>query len=144
MAFLHRSLIPLRWADLDAFGHLNNVQFFRLMEQARVEWLEALGEFPPAGVTPAQSGRSAMPVAAHIECNFRQQVLYPATLAVTLSASRVGRSSLQMRNEIHTAAGRLVADGSVTMVWVGIDSGRPVELPALIRAQVGPPEPHPG
>lgn len=142
MSFLHQSLIPLRWADLDAFGHLNNVEFFRLMEQARVEWLEAIGEFPPAGIPLAQSGKTAMPVAAHIECDFRAQVHYPATLRVVLSTGRVGRSSVELRSEIRSEDGsRLLADGSVTMVWVGIDTGRPQDLPAAVRAQVGPPRP---
>ncbi len=144
MSVLHQSRIPLRWADLDAFGHLNNVQFFRLMEQARVEWLEALGEFPPAGVSPAQSGQSAMPVAAHIECHFRRQVLYPATLTVQLSVERAGRSSLRLRNQILDDAGQPVAEGAVTMVWVSVASGRPVDLPARIRAEVGPPAPAAG
>lgn len=27
---------PLRWADMDAFGHVNNVMFLRLIEEARV------------------------------------------------------------------------------------------------------------
>ena len=36
---LHVCRIPLRWGDMDANGHVNNVLFFRFMEQARVEWL---------------------------------------------------------------------------------------------------------
>lgn len=28
--------IPLRWGDMDAYGHINNVQIVRLMEEARV------------------------------------------------------------------------------------------------------------
>lgn len=35
-------LVPLRWSDMDAYGHVNNVQFLRLLEDARVigfnEW----------------------------------------------------------------------------------------------------------
>lgn len=34
--------VPLRWSDMDAYGHVNNVQFLRLLEDARVtgfrEW----------------------------------------------------------------------------------------------------------
>ena len=29
-------LVPLRWSDMDAYGHVNNVQFLRLLEDARV------------------------------------------------------------------------------------------------------------
>ena len=28
--------VPLRWSDQDAYGHVNNVQFLRLLEDARV------------------------------------------------------------------------------------------------------------
>lgn len=39
--------VPLRWADMDAFGHVNNVAFVRLLEQARVqaflEWFPGQG-----------------------------------------------------------------------------------------------------
>jgi acyl-CoA thioester hydrolase len=31
-----RVLVPLRWSDMDAYGHVNNVQFLRLLEDARV------------------------------------------------------------------------------------------------------------
>ena len=36
-------LIPIRWGDMDAYGHVNNTVYFRYMEQARVEYLEQLG-----------------------------------------------------------------------------------------------------
>ena len=32
----HRVAVPLRWSDVDAYGHVNNVQFLRLLEEARV------------------------------------------------------------------------------------------------------------
>jgi acyl-CoA thioester hydrolase len=36
--------VPLRWSDMDAYGHVNNVQYLRLLEDARVvglrEWFE--------------------------------------------------------------------------------------------------------
>lgn len=45
--------IPLRWNDMDAFGHVNNVSWARLLEQARVEtlldWFGAHGEEILAG-----------------------------------------------------------------------------------------------
>jgi len=38
----YRVEVPLRWSDMDAYGHVNNVQYLRLLEDARVigfrEW----------------------------------------------------------------------------------------------------------
>ncbi|TDK26469.1 acyl-CoA thioesterase [Arthrobacter crusticola] len=36
--------VPLRWGDMDAYGHINNVQVLRILEEARIA---AFG--PPAG-----------------------------------------------------------------------------------------------
>ena len=36
----YRVLVPLRWSDMDAYGHVNNVQFLRLLEDARVVGFE--------------------------------------------------------------------------------------------------------
>lgn len=41
----YRTEVPLRWSDMDAYGHVNNVQYLRLLEDARVigfrEWFGA-------------------------------------------------------------------------------------------------------
>ena len=33
--------VPLRWSDMDAYGHVNNVQYLRLMEDARITAFQA-------------------------------------------------------------------------------------------------------
>jgi acyl-CoA thioester hydrolase len=30
---------PLRWADMDAYGHINNVAFLRYLEEARIDFM---------------------------------------------------------------------------------------------------------
>jgi acyl-CoA thioester hydrolase len=35
----HVFVCPLRWADMDSFGHINNVVYLRYLEQARVDWM---------------------------------------------------------------------------------------------------------
>ncbi|GAA1135424.1 acyl-CoA thioesterase [Nesterenkonia lutea] len=31
-----RTRVPLRWGDMDAYGHINNVEVIRLLEEARI------------------------------------------------------------------------------------------------------------
>lgn len=35
----HTYQCPLRWSDMDAFGHVNNVVFLRYLEEARIDFL---------------------------------------------------------------------------------------------------------
>ena len=39
------------WGDMDAFGHVNNVQYYRYMESARISYLNALNIFFGSGKT---------------------------------------------------------------------------------------------
>ena len=36
---VHTTRVAIRWADMDAQGHVNNTLYFRYMEQVRIEWL---------------------------------------------------------------------------------------------------------
>ncbi|MFX4291047.1 acyl-CoA thioesterase [Streptomyces bohaiensis] len=35
----HTFSCPLRWSDMDAFGHVNNVVFLRYLEEARIDFM---------------------------------------------------------------------------------------------------------
>lgn len=48
--------VPMRWGDMDAYGHINNVSIVRMLEEARVH---AFG--PPAG-TGAPGAAIELPV----------------------------------------------------------------------------------
>ena len=36
---VHEVLMPLRWGDMDAMGHINNTLYFRYMEVCRLDWI---------------------------------------------------------------------------------------------------------
>ena len=71
---VHVTQIPIRWGDMDAYGHVNNTVYFRFMEQARVEWIEAL-QVP---VRPGGAG----PVIVNASCTFLIPMNYPGTVEV--------------------------------------------------------------
>ncbi|WP_371132791.1 acyl-CoA thioesterase [Methyloversatilis sp.] len=134
MKQVHLTVMPVRWGDLDAYGHVNNTLYFRYMEQARVEWLEALGLcLSPGGTQPTAP---ALPVVARIECDFLAPVSAPAQVAVSVSLGRPGRSSLETAHEIRLHPdGPVCARARVVLVWTDAASGRPVPLPDAVRAQ---------
>ncbi|MGV9673497.1 MULTISPECIES: acyl-CoA thioesterase [unclassified Gordonia (in: high G+C Gram-positive bacteria)] len=58
--------IPVRWSDMDAFGHINHARMVTLMEEARIQWLLSAGE----EYTPLI--KSAMIV--HVEIRYQSQL----------------------------------------------------------------------
>ncbi len=64
--FAFMACIPVRWSDMDAFGHINHARMVTLMEEARVEWLLSAGpEYQPLI-------KSAMIV--HVDIRYQSQL----------------------------------------------------------------------
>jgi acyl-CoA thioester hydrolase len=119
--------IPVRWGDMDAYGHLNNTLYFRFFEQERVEWIEQLG-------FPVRSESESGPVIVHTDCTFLIPVNYPSTAEVRMYGGQPGRSSLMSWYELYVEGDeRLYAEGSAKVVWMNVESGKSVPLPDAVR-----------
>ncbi|WP_104129479.1 thioesterase family protein [Cryobacterium sp. N21] len=113
--------VALRWADMDANRHLNNVEFFRLLEEARARWFPTTGDgasLLTSGIVVAGQGLDySMPL------TYRHE-----PVLVGLSVSRVGTSSFTLRCRIYDApadsVARVYAAGNVVMVAINEGSGR--------------------
>jgi acyl-CoA thioester hydrolase len=123
---VHTSIQAIRWADMDMLGHVNNVVYFRYMEQARIEWLYAL-----AAGAGYRSGQG--PVIVNASCNFAVPLVYPGDVQVKLWLGDPGRTSIGSFYEIFSN-GRPHADGAAKIVWIDLTTGRPVPLPEAIAA----------
>ncbi|MET0580905.1 MAG: thioesterase family protein [Pseudoxanthomonas sp.] len=123
-----RIVIGVRWGDMDAFNHVNNAQYLRYLEEARVQWL--------AGIPGISLTDRIGPVLAASHVNYRRPIEWPSEIAVELSIERIGNSSLTMSHRMvsSTDPSVLYSDGSVVMVWVDTQTGKSAPLPEAVRA----------
>jgi|UniRef100_UPI004047C9AF acyl-CoA thioester hydrolase len=128
---LHETVMEIRWGDMDAFGHVNNTIYFRYMEQARIEWMNALGY----GV--ASSDESMLMVNGF--CNFYQQLTYPGDIVVKTFIGAVGKSSADIYNTIalQSDPSSISAEGGATMVWVDLKRNKSTPWPETLLAHLG-------
>jgi acyl-CoA thioester hydrolase len=115
--------MPIRWGDMDAFGHVNNTVYFRYMEQARIEWITSLGY-------SFSSGDESM-LMINGFCNFHQQLAYPGELILKTYIGAIGRTSMDIYTSmaLTTQPDSMVAVGGATMVWVDLQSGKSAPWP---------------
>jgi acyl-CoA thioester hydrolase len=126
---LHTSLIPIRWGDMDAYGHVNNTIYFRFMEQNRVEYLEQQGyKVMPEGTAP---------VIINASCTFLVPLTYPGLVEIKMFCGQPGRSSIPTHYEIRLQGDdTLYATGESKIVWMDVASGKSVAIPDELRAQL--------
>jgi acyl-CoA thioester hydrolase len=122
--------LPVQWGDQDAFGHVNNVIYFRWMESARIEYFRR-------GISHLMSNQGVGPILASIQCDFRRQLTYPDTLQVAASIRSIGRTSLQMAHLIYSTQQQAVAaEGHSVIVMFDYAAQRPTPVPDSIRQKI--------
>ena len=120
---VHESIIPLRWGDMDAYRHINNTVYFRYMEQARIEWIAAMGYSMDTTIEGM--------LMVNGFCNFIQQITYPGDLLVKTYVGNIGKSSVDVFNTmaLTTEPEALCAAGGATMVWVDLQANKSMPWP---------------
>jgi len=130
----YRYVMPTRWGDMDAMGHINNTIYFRYFEQARIAWFEALGMLRDM----SHHG----PILANVSCDFLKPLKYPGDILVDQVVTRLGRSSIAMDLSIERVdePGVLYARGTSVIVWMDYSNGKALAWPDRLRLLLEPHE----
>lgn len=100
--------VPLRWSDMDAYGHVNHANYLTYLEEARDAALSAA-----LGIVSGGTGY----VVARLEIDYRQELRNtdgPATVRIAFTT--LGTASLRTRESIHSAAGVLAVESAAVIV----------------------------
>jgi acyl-CoA thioester hydrolase len=123
----YRVAIPIRFADIDALGHVNNAVFQTYMEVARTAfWAERIGEVRV---------REIDFVLARVEIDYRRPVLFGDALSCDLWFEKIGRTSFTVGYRFMVGA-ELVAEGRSVQVFVDLGTGASKPVPDSFRERV--------
>jgi acyl-CoA thioester hydrolase len=126
----HQLVIPIRWGDMDAMGHVNNTIYFRYLEIARLHWLYEVGGPPdPDGCGP---------VIVNAFCNFIRQLEFPGDILARHYVTNPGRSSFDTYITLERVdePGVIYAEGGAKTVWTDFRKQKSVPLPDWMRKLV--------
>jgi acyl-CoA thioester hydrolase len=124
--------IPLRWADLDAFRHVNHARTVTLLEEARVELV-----FHRAARDGADAWRDGLLVAS-LRVDYKLQIPYRGqSVRVSMWTHQVRAASFLIDYEMRTGPGEqdpVAATARTQMVPYDLAAGRPRRLTDAERA----------
>jgi len=117
-----------RWADNDAYGHVNNTVFYQWFDSAVNAWLI------DQGLLDIENGD---PIALVVEtrCTYAAPLAFPEDVEVGLSVRDIGTSSMRYAIGVF-AAGAETAAAQGEFVHVAVDRATraPVPIPAHWRS----------
>lgn len=124
--FPHRAPIQTRWADNDAYGHVNNVIYYSYFDTLINAWLTAEGGLD------VEKG-AVIGLCVESGCRYVAPAAYPTPLLGGLRVAHLGRSSVRYELAIFKDQ-QLCAFGHFVHVFVDRETRRPTDLPQPMRA----------
>ena len=112
-----------RWADNDAYGHINNTVYYEWFDSAVNAWMVE------QGMLDIENGD---PIALVVEtrCTYAAPLAFPEPVEIGLAVTELGRSSIRYRIGIFARkAENAAAEGKFVHVVVDRSTRRPVEIP---------------
>jgi acyl-CoA thioester hydrolase len=121
--YRHSTRITLRWADNDAYGHVNNTVYYGWFDTAVNEWLVG------SGLLDIVSG-NPIGLVAETGCRYFSALAYPGEVEILIAIDRLGSSSVTYRLGVFAPNSESpAAEGHFTHVYVDRHTRRPIPLP---------------
>ena len=118
------------WGEMDAFGHVNNANYLRWFESARIAYFERI----KVGIS-AKDASAWVPILGRATIDFRKPVTYPDTVTLEATVTKFGNTSFTMAYRAVSAALGLAAEGEAIVVLLDT-SGSKVPLPEDLKRAV--------
>jgi acyl-CoA thioester hydrolase len=127
--FHYETGIEIRFADLDAYGHVNNAVIFSYLETARVKMFrDHCGNFLAGGL---------LFLVARAECDYRKPIELEDRLVVAINLERLGRTSFTLTYRLHNGGDTVFAEAKTVMVCFDPQRKQPAAVPAELTVVFG-------
>lgn len=119
-----------RWADNDAYGHVNNTVYYQWFDSAVNGWLVSQGLLDIAAGDP-------IAIVVETRCTYAAPLAFPQGVEVGLAVAELGTSSIRYRIGVFAAGSETAAaQGEFVHVVVDRVRRRPVPIPADWRTKL--------
>lgn len=115
------------WGDMDAFGHVNNVIFYRYIESARLEYFDRLDILDEPLLT----------VVLTSQCHYLKPVVYPDHLKIGVKIEEIRNSAFRMSYMLYSEEQKsIVAKAEAVIVCVDNSSMQKIKIPEYIVEKI--------
>lgn len=123
--------LPVCWGEMDSYRHVNNVVYFRYLENARLEY------FREMAWEQYEQDTGIGPILATTQCRFRRPLTYPDRVWVGARVTSLGSDRFAMDHRVISAQlDDIAALGQSTIVIYHYARGTKVAMPEELRQRI--------
>lgn len=130
MLFPLQLTIRIDWSELDLFGHVNNVAYFKYIQAARVNYWEQIG------LMQLYHEKNRGPIVASTGCQFKKPLFYPGAVTIQTRIEFIKTTSFGIHHQLLDSENTLVAEAHDIAVMFDFKSHSKMIFPNDIKQRI--------
>jgi acyl-CoA thioester hydrolase len=122
--------LKLDWSEMDLFGHINNVSYFKYIQASRVNCWER------TGIADAFPKTRIGPILLSTGCQFIKPLHYPGNIVIEARIEFIKNTSFGIHHRILNAAGEVAAEAHDVIVYYDFNKNEKTPIPDEFRKAV--------
>ena len=123
--------LNIEWGDMDALQHVNNIEYFKYFQAARIAYFEKIDSKSVMGETRVSS------ILASTQCKFIYPLAYPDSISVGVRVDSMADQYFTMKYAVVSHKHkRLAAIGDAKVVVFDYVNNKKVSIPDEIRKTI--------
>ncbi len=97
--------LRIDWSEMDTYQHVNNVNFMKYMQSARVQFWEV------SGLAKMYENTKKGPMLVSTKCDFKNPLFFPGNVVVKTKVEFIKNTSFGLYHKLYNDEGVLCAEG---------------------------------
>ena len=119
--------LRIDWSEMDMYGHVNNVAYFKYIQAARVSFWEQVG------IIKSYEQSKVGPILLSASCNFIKPLFYPGNIIISTTVEFLKNTSFGLRHRIFNEQKDLAADAQDVIVYFDFNKNEKVHIAGELR-----------
>jgi len=123
--------LNIEWGDMDALQHVNNIEYFKYFQAARIAYFEKINSDSVFGETPISL------ILASTQCKFIYPLTFPDSVSVGVRVDAMADQYFTMKYAVVSQTHqRLAAIGAAKVVMFDYVNNKKTSIPNEIRKTI--------
>ena len=125
-----RLQLRVDWSELDYFGHVNNVSFFKYVQASRVNYWDHIG------LTKSHRETNIGPMLASAKCDFKKPLFYPGQVTILSRVDFIKNTSFCIIHQLINEELEIVAEAKDIIVMYDFNKNEKIQFPQELRKKI--------
>jgi acyl-CoA thioester hydrolase len=132
MNVVFKVVLTLRidWSEMDMYGHVNNVSYFKYVQAARVNYWEQVG------ITEHHAASNIGAMLAGSKCTFKRPLFYPGTVRIESRVEFIKNTSFGIVHRLLDSDGNIAAEAEDVIVMFDFTKNEKSPFPPFIKQRI--------